>query len=229
MATDHKSHDLVAASGARGSALQEEEVYGMLGALLGTLEVVATDDRSPLTQPQAARVASAVQLCHALQHQIEALLTLASDDLRERLRTRPMRVRPVVEHAARGAVRAFEARGVSLHLPEYEAWGQQRITVDSSRVDRMLKALVEALAASVGQDGALDVSVEESARHVALTFHGAVGTLRPSKPLTPEPTLQRSDLLLRGAARLFELHGGSFSVDLAQLTMCVSLPLAEAP
>ncbi|MDB4986455.1 MAG: hypothetical protein JWN04_1633, partial [Myxococcaceae bacterium] len=40
MASKHKSHVVGAtAAAARSTALQEEEVYGMLGALLGTLEV----------------------------------------------------------------------------------------------------------------------------------------------------------------------------------------------
>jgi hypothetical protein len=210
------------------SATQEDDVYGMLGALLGTLEVVATDDAYPLAPAQAERMRSALRLCHGLQHQIEALLTLASDQLGSSLRCTNASVRALVEHAVRGAVRAFAAQGVQLRVVPDEGW-EQRVFVDSSRVDRMLKALAEALAASVGQDGVIEASVRRVGRHVALALTGQRGSEPSRRVALGQATLATSQLLTRGAARLFELHGGGFTVDADQLNVHILLPTSEEP
>jgi hypothetical protein len=229
MATDQKSHVVSAPARTRSSLAQEEEVYSMLGALLGTLEVVATDDVYPLAEPQVARVRSAVQLCHGLQHQLEALLTLAADDLPAGLRRTHSAVRPLVEHAVRGAVRGFAAQGVELQVPAGESWGSERVFIDSSRVDRMLKGLSETLAASVGKNGAVEVTIQPSVRHVAVVLTGHAGTALSTKQLAGQPTLATSALLIRGATRLFELHGGGLTVDASRLLLHVLLPRSEAP
>jgi hypothetical protein len=199
----------------------------MLGALLGTLEVVATDDVAPLAALQAERVHSAVRLCHGLQHQLEALLTLAAEDLEQRLRRTHSTMHALVEHAVRSAVRGFQADGVQLRLPEDDAWIQERVFIDVSRVDRMLKALAETLAASVGRGGAVEVSVQRGGAHVQLTLMGHVGTPHPGRLGAP-PTLASSQLLARGAARLMSLLGGACSVDVQQLHVQLRLPASEA-
>lgn len=238
MATDHKSHVIsplerptarvdAAPARVRSSAAQEDDVYGLLGALLGTLEVVATDDVFPLATIQAERLRSAVRLCHGLQHQIEALLTLASDQLGESLKRTPVHVRALVEHAVRGAVRGFEADRVQLCLVPGDAW-EQRVLIDSSRVDRMLKAVTETLAASVGQEGILEASVCRAGRHVALVLLGRPGA-QPARAVPGQSTLANAQLLARGAARLFELHGGGLVVDAEQLRVQILLPASEEP
>jgi hypothetical protein len=229
MATDHKSQVVAAPARVPSSAAQEDDVYGMLGALLGTLEVVATDDAFPLATIQAERLRSAVRLCHGLQHQIEALLTLASEHLGTNLRCNHVSVRALVEHAVRGAVRGFAAQGVQLRLVPDDGWERQRVFIDSSRVDRMLKALAETLAASVGQDGVLEASMGRVGRHVRLALIGHPGSQPSQQVPLGQSTLARSQLLTRGAARLFELHGGGLAVDAAQLHVHILLPASEEP
>ncbi|HEY6876777.1 MAG TPA: hypothetical protein VI299_02115, partial [Polyangiales bacterium] len=56
-----------ASTSAARQAPHDEEVYGMLGALLGTLEVIATDDQHPLSTVQSERMHGALRLGNALQ------------------------------------------------------------------------------------------------------------------------------------------------------------------
>jgi hypothetical protein len=209
---------------ARGSAVTEDEVYGALGALLGTLEVIACDDAHPVPPVQSDRLRSALALCQDLQHQIEALLTLSSEDLPERLRHANTRVRPFVEHAVRGARHTFEAHGVTLRMPEGDDWGCELVTIDSSRADRTVRALSERLAAVVGRGGTLTVEVNTRDGRVELLLLGA------RAEGTDKPVHMPGALLLgRAATRLFELSGGAFSLDAEQLAIRISLPVAEAP
>lgn len=228
MATDHKSHVMAAPARVRSGAAQEDDVYGMLGALLGTLEVVVTDDAFPLAAIQAERVRSALRLCHGLQHQIEALLALAGEHLGSSLRCTDASVRALVEHAVRSAVRGFAVHGVQLRVLPDDSWEQQRVYIDSSRVDRMLKALAETLAASVGQDGVIEASIRRVGRHIALVLLGHRGT-QPAHALLGQSTLASSQLLVRGATRLFEQHGGGLLVDAEQLRVQLLLPASEEP
>lgn len=207
---------------ARASAAQEEEIYGTLGSLLGTLEVIATDDELPLAVVQAERVLSALRLCQGMQHQLEGLLTLACEDLEQRLRPTRATLRPLIEHAIRGALRSFEQAGVELQLPTSADWGSERVEIDASRVDRMLRALTETLLRAVGRGGSIAVALATLDGRVTLSLRGQVGQ-RAGQPLA------QAVLVARGASRLFALHGGSFTMSAEQLTLQVELPLAEAP
>jgi hypothetical protein len=209
---------------ARESALAEEEVYGALGALMGTLEVVATDDLDPVSSAQSERLRSALGLCYGLQQQIEALLILSSSDLEERLRRGTVRIRPLVEHAVRGARRAFETVGVSLTMPPGDDWGRESTRIDSSRVDRTIRALTELLVTGVGRGGTIQAEVHKRGSLVELALLGARAELPPKAPLMPGALL-----MARAATRLFTLSGGAFSFDVEQLAMHISLPLAEVP
>jgi hypothetical protein len=214
----------------RESALAEEEVYGALGALMGTLEVVATDDDHPVPSVQGERLRSALGLCFALQQQIEALLILSSNDLEERLRRGTVRVRPLVEHAVRGARRAFETVGVTLTMPTGDDWGSESTRIDSSRVDRTIRALTELLATGVGRGGSIRAEVHKRGSLVELSLLGARAE-QPSRPspVALLPALPGAVLLSRAAARLFTLSGGAFSFDVERLAMHISLPVAEVP
>ena len=207
---------------ALSGAAQEDEVYGLLGALLGTLEVVATDEEQPVAPVQEERLRSALALCGRLQTYIESLLTLAGEDLGRRLRRAHCLVRPLVEHAVRGALRRFEAQAVSLRLPASAAWGEQRVYVDASRVDRALRGLAEALVDRVGEGGAIDLSVDRMGRHVVLVLRGRSRVDGGSRVIGPGTAL-----LERAARHLLELHGGGLSLDPAQLALEVRLPASE--
>jgi len=205
------------------SAQQEEEVYGTLGALMGTLEVVATDDVQPVSPLQAERLQSALRISQALQYQIEALLTLAADDLDTRLRRSHTRMRPLLEHAVRGAARTFENHGVELRMPTGSDWGHESVRIDLSRVDRLLRALTEMLVTGVGAGGQITVAVSRSGPEVVLTLQSELPA-RSNQPAQPVG----AGLLARSAHRLFQLHGGSFSLDLPALSLRITLPQSEA-
>jgi hypothetical protein len=200
-------------------APHDEEVYGTLGALLGTLEVIATDDEHPLSAQQSERMRGAIRLGNAMQAQIEALLLLADDELGPRLQRAQMAMRPLIEHAVRGALRGFERNHVALVLPTGE-WGTQRVLIDSSRVDRSLRALAEVLAQRVGEAGVIEVLLEQRGQQVLLTLRGRAGA---------GSDVRKGALVLTGARRLFELQGGALDVAASGLTMTVLLPAAEAP
>lgn len=207
---------------ALSGAAQEDEVYGLLGALLGTLEVVATDESHPVGRVQEERLRSALGLCSRLQTYIESLLTLSADDLDRRLRRSHSSVRPLVEHAVRGAVRRFEAERVSVRMPATPEWGEQRVFVDASRVDRALRALAEALADRVGAGGAIEVSVSRLEGDVVLALRG-----RARAESGPRQASPGTGLLERAARYLLELHGGRLSLDPARLGLEVRLPVSE--
>jgi hypothetical protein len=205
-------------------AAQEAEVYGALGALLGVLEVIATDEATPISPAQLTRIRSAFGIAQRLQQYVEALLTLAADDLEQRLRRAHCRTRPLVEHALRGALRAFEAYDVELRWPEHASWGDQTVFIDSSRVDRALSALVAALASCLGKGGAIEVEVTTVDSCAVLYLRGERGSELPRGPSPFE-----SGLLERAFRRLLELQGGAFAVDFEQLRFEVALPLADEP
>jgi hypothetical protein len=201
-------------------APHDEEVYGTLGALLGTLEVIATDDRHPLSEVQSERMRGAIRLGNNMQSQLEALLVLADDALPSRLQRASMVMRPLIEHAVRGALRSFERGQVALVMPSGDHWGKQRVSIDSSRVDRTIRALAELLAVRVGEGGVIEVLLAQPGHHVLLTLRGRAGAGSDGA---------RGGLVISGARRLFELHGGRLDVDASGLTMAILLPAAEAP
>ncbi len=212
----------------------EDAVYGTLGALLGTLEVVATDDLEPIAARHAERLGSALRLCETLQHQMEVLLTLGAEDLAARLRRARCSLRPLLEHAVQGAKRCFAQHGVDLRMPAPGSWAEQAVLIDSSRVDRMVRVLTEALVASVGRGGTVAVSVQEVSKQLALELRGTRRTdAHPAQARAPvqraEDCPLASSLLARGARRLFELHSGGCDIDAEQLSVHICLPVAEAP
>jgi hypothetical protein len=211
-----------AATTQRTSARQaphDEEVYGTLGALLGMLEVIATDDQHPLSAVQGERMRGAIRLGGALQAHIEALLLLADEQLGTRLQRAHMAMRPLIEHAVRGALRGFERTNVALSLPTGD-WGLERVQIDSSRVDRSLRGLAEVLAQRVGDGGVIEVLLDRRGHHVLLTLRGRPGAGSDAR---------KGALVVDGARRLFELHGGALDVDPGGFTMAVLLPASEAP
>ncbi|HVZ32865.1 MAG TPA: hypothetical protein VG963_10585, partial [Polyangiaceae bacterium] len=146
-----------------------------------------------------------------------------------------------------GARRCLEQYAVELRMPGGREWGQERVLIDNSRVDRMLRVLTEALVRSVGQGGRLELRLKRAREPVAkarAAAHGrgvgARGALREpfitieltGAPLGDPSVAQQpfaGGLLERAARRLFELHGGSLHLDREQLALTISLPLVEAP
>lgn len=210
----------------------EEGMYATLGALLGTLEVIAADEHHPLDKVQVERLRSAGRLGRRLHHYLEAALILTDDDLGERMRRVRTSLRPLVEHALRGAIRSCEAYAVKQQVVEADAWSEVKVVVDASRVDRALGALIEALAVQVGYGGTIVVSIHPSPEQVVLSLHGQRATsMRVAPPALgfgEDVSLFSSSLLCRAWTRLFALHGGQLLVDSDGPSARVSLPMTEA-
>ncbi|MET0341675.1 MAG: hypothetical protein ABW252_11790 [Polyangiales bacterium] len=220
-------------SPAQAGAAEEDEVYSTLGALLGTLEVVTADaeDEHRLAPTQLARLRSATGFVRRLQHHVEALLILGSEDLDARLRRSTLKVAPLVEHAMRSAKRVCDAVGVTVQFVARERWGDARVRVDGSRVDRALGGLVEAMAGTVGAGGVIEASVRLEGPRVVIELLGRPrGPKRAPSPLDEpldESTLT-SRLLVRGCMRLFALQAGELTVDAERPALRLVLPIAEA-
>lgn len=204
-------------------ATQEAEVYGALGALLGTLEVIATDDAA-LTSAQSKQLRSAIGFAQQLQQYVEALLTLSAEDLAPRLRRAECAVRPLIEHAVRGSLRGLEAHALTLRWPEHAGWGEERVCIDVSRVDRALGALVGALASTLGPAGALEVAVRCEDGCAILTIRGEHDADDSMCPRRFE-----CGLLERALRRLLELQNGALALDVSQPSFELKLPLVGAP
>ena len=215
------------------AASSEEGMYATLGALLGTLEVIAADEHHPLDKVQVERLRSAGRLGRRLHHYLEAALILTDDDLGERLRRVRTSLRPLVEHALRGASRSCEAYAVKQHVIDDDAWNDTKVVVDASRVDRTLGAVIEALAVQVGYGGTIVVSLlPHSGAQVVLSLHGQRATsLRVAPPAVgfgEDVSLFSSAMLCRAWTRLFALHGGELFVDSDGPSARVTLPTTEA-
>jgi hypothetical protein len=211
------------------AAASEEEVYATLGALLGTLEVIATDEFHPLDRVQVERLRSAGRLGRRINHFLEAMLILASEDLGDRLRRVRTPLRPLVEHALRGAIRSCAPYAVQQQLPRAEAWGDARVLVDASRIDRALGALVEALTVQVGQGGTIEVSAQLANGKAILQLAGRRGSAfvaheQQALGFGEEISLLTSALLNRAWGRLFRLHGGDLTVDCEPPVVRIVLP-----
>ena len=225
MAHDPKAKaTLSAVHGGSNGAAQEADVYGALGSLLGVLEVIATDEATPVSGAQLTRIRTALGIAQRLQQYVEALLTLAADDLPQRLRRACCSVRPMIEHAVRGGVRTTTGHQIALRWPADEHWGTERVQVDASRLDRALSALIGALAAGLGAGGVLSVEVRSDDEYVLLKVLGEPGPLAPRAPAPFD-----SGLLERACRRLLELQGGGFSLLGDALGFEVALPIAEEP
>lgn len=222
--TTSKVPALPAALHELSGATQEAEVYGALGALLGTLEVIAMDDGA-LTSAQSKRLRTAIGFAQQLQQYVEALLTLSAEDLEPRLRRAQCAVRPLVEHAVRGSLRGLEGgHALTLRWPEHVGWGEERVCIDVSRVDRALGALVAALASSLGPAGALEVAIRCEDGCAILTIRGE----HDADDATCSSRFE-CGLLERALRRLLELQNGALALDASQPSFELKLPLVEVP
>ena len=208
-------------SGVRATApheAEEAEVYGTLGSLLGVLEVIAMDDA--LDAKQRARVDAARSYGQRLQRYVEALVTLAADDLSVGLRAAPCALRPLLEHAVSGALRALAEKQLSVRWPARDELDGQRVHLDASRFDRVLSAVFAQFAARLEHGGVLEIGVVERDANACVSLRG--------KGFDPSASPSALLLLARALRRLLESFGGSMSVDPQQTSVTFSLPLAKA-
>src|SRR4051794_8687142 len=85
------------------SKQMEDEVYGLLGALLGMMEVLSIDSVDPLVPRQRKLVADALRYGDLLRARVEALITLFADEHDARFQRVEYSLRRLLDHAVRGA------------------------------------------------------------------------------------------------------------------------------
>jgi hypothetical protein len=201
----------------------EDELYGVLGALLGMLEVLSLDATDPLLPRQRRFVDEALRFGDKLRARVEAMVVLLSDERDARHAPGDYALRRLIDHAVRGASWGASERGVALELPAPgAAWDEERLFIDPPRVDRALRGLTDALVAGVGERGRVELHVQVAGAQLGLELRGLPGERAQAEPL------QVSALLLSAWQRVFALQGGSLTVDRDTFTARVQLPRRES-
>jgi hypothetical protein len=200
------------------SVTMEQELYRLLGRLLGTLEAMATDAQEPVEGRQRIWLQQALDSGHELKEHLEALAFLASPRPEERLVRAPYPVRRMVEHAVRAAGWQASERDVDLILPALERWAERNVNVDVRAIDRVIRGVCEQVVQWVGMGGRVEVTLseEQGGLRIALTAEGnrAEGTLRGP-----------SELLFAAWQCIAALHGGRLGLDTGALSATLWLPL----
>lgn len=196
----------------------EDEVYGLLGALLGMLEVLSIDTVDPLVPRQAKLIADALRHGDMLRTRVEGLITLLSDPHDARCQPVPYGLRRLLDHAVRGATWSASDKGVSIVLPESGAWEQVVVAIDPARTDRALRAITDTLVAALGAQDQVVVRVQVDAESARLELAGvaSAGRVRPA-------LRELSALLCAAWEQLFAQQGGSFAIDPEAMTVRIQL------
>jgi signal transduction histidine kinase len=199
----------------------EDEIYGLLGALLGMLEVLSIDTADPLAPRQRRFIADALRFGDMLRTRVEALVTLLADEHDPRFVPSEYPLRRLIDHAVRGATWSAADKGVSIVLPPADELEPVAVGIDVARVDRALRAITDTLVAALPEQSQLLVRVRLEERSVGVELAGvAAGPEKPS-------VLQLSNVLFAAWQRIFVLQGGSLQVDREQLSVRVELPRRE--
>jgi hypothetical protein len=200
----------------------EDEVFGMLGALLGMLEVLSLDVEEPLAPRQRRFLDEALRFGDKLRARVEAMAILLSDQRDQRFRPAEYPVRRLIDHAVRGAGWAATEKGVGLELPAGGGWEDALLQIDAARVDRALRGLTDALVTAVGQGGRVAVAVELEGPELCVTLRGYPGEA------VQAGGLELSSLLMSAWQHVFALQGGSLRLDREAFTASVWLPRRES-
>lgn len=200
----------------------EDELYSVLGALLGMLEVLSIDTQAPLTERQRRFVNDALRFGDMLRARVEAMATLFADERDPRFSRAPYAVRRLIDHSVRAASWAAAEKGVRIVLPAGERWESDLLLVDAARVDRALRAITDTLVAALGKDGQVVLHVEDFEDHVSLKLsaHADGGAAAPA--------LSLSTLLLSAWEHVFRLQDGNLRVDSTTLSVIMELPKAKS-
>jgi hypothetical protein len=203
------------------SVAMEQELYRLLGRLLGTLEAMATDAQEPVEGRQRIWLQQALDSGHELKEHLEALAFLASPRPEERLARAPYPVRRMVEHAVRAAGWQASERDVDLILPALERWAERNVNVDVRAIDRVIRGLCEHLVQRVGAGGRVEVTLteeEQGGLRIALQAEGERADVTPRGP---------SELLFAAWQCIAALHGGRLGLDVTGLSATLWLPLCS--
>jgi len=199
----------------------EDEVYGVLGAMLGMLEVLSLEAEDPLAPRQRRFLDEALRFGDRLRTRVEAMVILLSDQSDQRFSPGEYPLRRLIDHAVRGAGWTATDKGVALELPAAGSWEEELLQIDAARVDRALRGLTDALVASVGRGGRVEVAVELAGPELGIVLRGV-----PGEPVRVG-VLELSTLLASAWEHVFTLQGGGLEVDCAAFTARVRLPRRE--
>jgi hypothetical protein len=210
-----------AAAVPRLSKDMEDEVYGLLGALLGMLEVLSIDTVDPLVPRQHKLVADALHYGDMLRARVEGLITLFSDAHDARFKPVEYSLRRLLDHAVRGATWSAADKGVSIVLPDSGDWEQVMVGIDPARTDRALRAITDTLVGALAAQDRVLVRVQLSDDFVQVELSGV-------SDAAIKPALRELSAVLCAAwLRLFSMHGGGLSVQSETMTVQVRLPRRE--
>ena len=199
----------------------EDEVFGVLGALLGMLEVLSLDVDEPLAPRQRRFLDEALRFGDSLRARVEAMAILLSDQRDQRFSPAEYPLRRLIDHAVRGAGWSAKEKAVALELPGAGAWEGEPLQIDAARVDRALRGLTDALVAAVGHGGRVEVAVEVDGPELCISLCGSPGASAQAGKLEP------SALLVSAWEHVFALQGGSLRLDREAFTARVRLPRKE--
>jgi signal transduction histidine kinase len=200
----------------------EDEVFGLLGALLGMLEVLSLDVEDPLAPRQRRFLDEALRFGDRLRARVEAMVILLSDQRDQRFQRAAYPLRRLIDHAVRGAGWSATEKGVGLELPAGGGWEDALLQIDAARVDRSLRGLTDALVSGVGQGGRVAVAVELEGPELCVTLRGYPGEAAQAG------ALELSSLLVSAWEHVFALQGGSLRFDREAFTARVRLPRRES-
>lgn len=209
-------------SGASISREMEDDVFGVLGALLGMLEVLSLDVEDPLAPRQRRFVDEALRFGDRLRARVEAMVILLSDQRDQRFQPRQYPLRRLIDHAVRGAGWAATEKGVALALPAGGGWEDALLQIDAARVDRALRGLTDALVSAVSQGGRVAVAIEIDGSELCITLRGCPGEAAQAGGL------ELSSLLVSAWEHVFALQGGSLRLDRDAFAASVRLPRGES-
>jgi signal transduction histidine kinase len=176
------ANDAATSAPPRLTKAMEDEVYSVLGALLGMLEVLSIDTQAPLSERQRRFVNDALRFGDMLRARVEALVTLFSDERDERYQRAPYALRRLIDHSVRAASWAAAEKGVSIVLPAADSSGIF-LLVDAARVDRALRSITDTLVSALGKDGQVTLRVEDRPESVLLALSAGPAAAAYAPPL----------------------------------------------
>lgn len=200
----------------------EDDVNGVLGALLGMLEVLSLDVEEPLSPRQRRFLDEALRFGDGLRARVEGMAILLADRRDPRFVPAEYPLRRLIDHAVRGAGWTAKEKGVALELPAGGDWESELLHIDAARVDRALRGLTDALVAGVGQGGRVEVAVERDGAQLAITLRAHFAEA------VHVGGLQIPALLVSAWEHVLTLQGGSLRLDRDASTASVRLPRKES-
>jgi hypothetical protein len=207
-------------SSAKLTRQMEDDVFALLGALLGMLEVLTIDAQEPLSARQQRVVNDALKLGDKLRSRVEAMVTLLSDDSDPRHPASDYPVQRLIDHAVRGANWSAAERGVHIALPAADALAKLSVRVDAARVDRALRAITDTLVQSMAAGSELHVSVTQADATISIQLFG-----RAKEP----HAFEWPQLPALGWQHVIGLHGGRMHVNKDEATVRIDLVRGELP